>query len=343
MPIWWQDLLEFAKRHVGVETDLEAVLVVVLASLLGSALLVLVALLLRQPQRGRRSSDEKTLTRHGFRRLRQLDAGAFAEIYRTRTQSGAVAALKVLRIGHRRDIHTVRQFMAEGSLLKRIEREARRMKLPAHAAPVRCRSYGLLNGKVPPPIPYIELEYVPGLSLAKRLEGGSRVPAPEVALIVRQTALCLLPAHALGIAHRDISPENLILENGDPRRVRLIDFGVAKFDYSLTLDGSVFGKARYMSPEQCAGEAVDHRSDLYSLGVVMYQMLAGRLPFQSASLVQLLEMHRGQPPPRIPPGFAPPGLVQLVEGLLEKDRARRWPASAKELVSRLDEFMRASR
>jgi serine/threonine-protein kinase len=168
-------------------------------------------------------------------------------------------------------------------------------------------------------------------------------------------------AHELGIVHRDLKPDNVMLveRQGDPDFVKVLDFGIAKVpvdelpsmqpspgsnpDKPLTRVGRIYGTPEYMAPEQAAGEVVDARADLYALGIVLYEMLSGRRPFESESLPQMLAMQLTAKPPRFSekcPSRAIPAKVEaLVFAMLEKDPAVR-PASAKAVREQLEELLR---
>jgi hypothetical protein len=139
------------------------------------------------------------------------------------------------------------------------------------------------------PVPYLVMQYVAGTSLEERLRRGGPLEIKEVLRIGLQTALGLAAAHAQGLVHRDVKPANILLENG-VERVKLTDFGLARTvdDVSVTQSGVVAGRPLYMSPEQARGEAVDHRSDLFSLGSVLYAMCTGRPPFRASSLMAVM-------------------------------------------------------
>jgi serine/threonine protein kinase len=139
-------------------------------------------------------------------------------------------------------------------------------------------------------LPYIVMEFIGGVSLQDKLDGAGSLGLAEVLRIGMQTAAGLAAAHAQGLVHRDVKPANILLENG-VERVKLTDFGLARAvdDASLTQSGVVTGTPQYMSPEQAHGEPVDHRSDLFSLGSVLYTMAAGRPPFRAGSTLAVLK------------------------------------------------------
>jgi tRNA A-37 threonylcarbamoyl transferase component Bud32 len=189
-------------------------------------------------------------------------------------------------------------------------------------------------------LPYIVMQHVDGPNLADyRTAGGGTVATAEAVRIGRELAEGLAAAHDHGLVHRDIKPDNILLE-GSARRVRIIDFGLARelaaADTRLTVDGAVVGTPAYMSPERIGVEEVDAKSDLFGLGVILYELLAGRLPFEGKSMVSILAaIARGTPPAlaELVP-TAPQALTDLVMQLLAHDKADR-PATAAEVARQL--------
>ena len=145
-------------------------------------------------------------------------------------------------------------------------------------------------------LPYLVMPFIPGQSLQERVDRDGPMDLKEVLRIGIQTAQGLESAHAQGLVHRDVKPSNILLENG-VERVKLTDFGLARAvdDASLTQSGVVAGTPQYMSPEQARGEPVDHRSDLFSLGSVIYFMCAGHAPFGSSTPAVLRRVSDEQP------------------------------------------------
>jgi serine/threonine-protein kinase len=193
-------------------------------------------------------------------------------------------------------------------------------------------------------IPYIVMELLEGESLAERLARVGQLPLGQVAEIVRQAARGLAKAHAAGIVHRDVKPDNVFLVDSedDELFVKLLDFGVAKQtvpqSYSVvTATGTILGTPAYMSPEQLLnGKAIDHRTDLWSLGVVAYHALVGELPFSGDTVGALcIAIHRGvfRPPSRARDGLPAP-LDDWMARALATDRGARF-ASAKEMARAL--------
>jgi serine/threonine protein kinase len=186
---------------------------------------------------------------------------------------------------------------------------------------------------------YLAMEFLEGLSLDDWLKKG-RTPTPAQAVrIGRQIALGLVDAHACGLIHRDIKPGNIWLDSRHQGRVKLLDFGLARGDTDevhLTQSGAIVGTPAYMAPEQARGERVDHRADLFSLGVVLYRLTTGRLPFRgdnTMSILTSLALDAPTPPREINANISP-RLAALIERLLSKDREQR-PATAKAVADEL--------
>src|SRR5881296_264575 len=190
-------------------------------------------------------------------------------------------------------------------------------------------------GESPDGLVYFVMAYVDGESLGAKLKRRGRLPPDEARRIMQETADALGAAHAFGIIHRDVKPDNILLE-GSRGRVVVTDFGIAKALSSttggatLTATGVAIGTPHYMSPEQAAGDReIDGRSDIYSLGVVAYQMLAGELPFQAPTVPGILMKHITERAPLITDRRqeVPEDLAACVMRSLEKDPEDRWPTA----------------
>jgi serine/threonine-protein kinase len=186
---------------------------------------------------------------------------------------------------------------------------------------------------------FFVMAYLDGESLADRLRARGALPALEVIGILRDVALALDYAHERGIVHRDIKPENILLDKGTDRAL-VTDFGIARIAEAkpLTATGQVLGTVHYMSPEQVSGEALDGRSDLYSLGVVGFRMLAGRLPFEGEMASAVLVAHVVKAPPslgEVAPNV-PRALASVIQTCLAKQPSARF-ASGRDFVKALDE------
>jgi formylglycine-generating enzyme required for sulfatase activity len=179
---------------------------------------------------------------------------------------------------------------------KRFVREARAAAAVRHENVVHI--YAVEDG----PVPYLVMEFVPGGSLQQYLDRTGPLEVREVLRLGAQIARGLAAAHATGLVHRDIKPANVLLEPGAHPRAKLTDFGIARAadDASTTQSGAVVGTPMYMAPEQAKGERVDHRADLFSLGSVLYTMVAGRPPFRAANSMAVLKRVTDQAPRPIP-------------------------------------------
>jgi serine/threonine protein kinase len=222
---------------------------------------------------------------------------------------------------------------------ERFLREARTAARLSHANIVPIYRADELHGVV-----FFVMAYVDGESLAERLAGGSAVPWLEGAHLLRDVAVALDYAHARGIVHRDVKPENILIERGTGHAL-VYDFGIARLAEAspLTATGQVLGTVHYMSPEQVNGEPLDGRSDLYSLGVVGFRALTGRLPFDSETASAVLVAHVTKQPPKVrdvAPGI-PGAIAAVIDRCLEKDAAARYQTGG-DLARALDDAVRES-
>src|SRR3989475_153777 len=190
-------------------------------------------------------------------------------------------------------------------------------------------------GEGPDGLVYFVMAYVDGESVAAKLKRRGRLPSEEARRIMLETSDALGAAHALGIIHRDVKPDNILLE-GSRGRVVVTDFGIAKAlssttgSVTLTATGVAIGTPHYMSPEQAAGDReIDGRSDIYSLGVVSYQMLTGELPFHAPTVPGILMKHITERAPLVTDKCreCPEDLAACVMRSLEKDPEDRWPTA----------------
>jgi serine/threonine-protein kinase len=213
--------------------------------------------------------------------------------------------------------------------VRRFEREALAMSQLNHPNCVSVTDFGMDHGA-----PYLVMDFIEGQSLRERLGVAHRLPPSRAVVITRQILAGLAHAHAHGIVHRDIKPENILLSpvEGHGEQVRILDFGLAKLrnEASVTT-GLAVGTPGYMSPEQTSGERVDERADVYGTGIILYELLAGRKPFQAESPFEVMRMHREVPPP--PLSVAAPGhrfsseLESVVQRALTKQRERRFASA----------------
>ncbi|QDU38984.1 Serine/threonine-protein kinase PrkC [Maioricimonas rarisocia] len=188
------------------------------------------------------------------------------------------------------------------------------------------------------PLPYLVMEYIPGGTLQARLDRNGPLDVPEVLRIGEQVAAGLAAAHAANLIHRDIKPSNILLAEGSHERAKIADFGLARAvdDASMTTSGMIAGTPMYMAPEQARGETLDHRTDLFSLGSVLYQMASGRPPFRAPNTMAVLKRvceDRPRPLHDVIPEI-PGWLEAIIFRLLEKDREDRYQ-SAQEVADLL--------
>ena len=206
--------------------------------------------------------------------------------------------------------------------LARFRREARAIAALRHPNILTIYDYGEVEG-----IAYIVMEYVPGGTLKARLTG-QPMEWPDVAKLVIPVGRALAYAHSQGIVHRDVKPANILLPR--PDWPLLADFGLVKLAHhqqGITRPGMSIGTPSYLSPEQAAGEDIDHRSDIYGLGIVLYELLTGHIPFEAQSPIDMM-FRRLQEPPAPPRSLNPRITVQLETVILQalaRDKAARHP------------------
>src|SRR5581483_2458349 len=187
---------------------------------------------------------------------------------------------------------------------------------------------------------YIAMEYLPGRSLKQIVRAEAPldpVRAIDLTIQILKAARC---GHRRGVIHRDLKPHNVIVNGED--RAKVTDFGIARAGASdMTETGSIMGTAQYLSPEQAQGRAVSAQSDLYAVGVILYELLTGRVPFEADTAVSIALKHVSEPPtpPRALNPAVPPELEQVVMWALEKDPARR-PQNADAFIAALQEVRR---
>ena len=225
----------------------------------------------------------------------------------------------------------------EPELLNRFQREAKVVAGLRHPNIVQVFDFDTVDGH-----PYIVMEYLSGPTLATYLRNlhqqNQRIPHHHVARLLKGLTAALDYAHELGVVHRDIKPGNILLHSKsgqvDPTGpltkdidVILTDFGLVRITSSAsqTATGQISGTPAYMAPEQARGDKTDHRTDIYSLGVVLYEMLAGRVPFESDSTLSIIYKHINEPPPPIP--SISPAVQNVMNRALAKDPNARYQSS----------------
>ena len=268
-----------------------------------------------------------------YRVLRKLGEGGMGIVLLAEdTHLKRKVALKVMK----------REMSEDPVARQRFLREAQAMAAVTHDHIVTIYQVGVGDGKEPgKDVPFLAMQFLEGETLEMRLIRNQRLPVREAVRVGREIAEGLAAAHSRGLIHRDIKLSNVWLE-APSARVKILDFGLARVSDSklnLSAAGQVLGTPHFMSPEQAAGMEVDHRTDLYSLGCVIYTMLSGELPFDAPSLMAILyKLASEEPPPlqsKVPD--LPPALTQLVHALLAKLPGNR-PESATIVAKRLAEI-----
>jgi serine/threonine-protein kinase PpkA len=251
----------------------------------------------------------------GYNVVHIIGQGGQAQVYLAeREHDGLRVALKVLNRALRNDPVFLERFVREYKLVASLN----------SAFVARIYDQGFSGDH-----PYIAMEFLPSGTLASRIREGLTTRASL--RIAAQIAQALDAIHSRGIVHRDLKPAN-ILFRADGRPV-LVDFGLARdltISSTLTVAGQFLATPRYMSPEQCQGFAVDSRSDLYSLGVVLYEMITGRKIYDGANAAEVINMHVTAPPPRLADLLA--CHQPLLDRLLAKDPAERFQSAAEVLT-----------
>ncbi len=256
-----------------------------------------------------------------YRIVTELGSGAMGQVYFAEHMvMGRRAAIKVIR----------EELSSNADMVQRFVNEARSVNRIGHPNIVEITDFGELDKRY-----YIMMEMLEGETLEERLERVQHLDEASALHIAMQVADALGAAHELGVVHRDLKPENIFLTRRGGRNdfVKVLDFGIAKLTTQLTptdatIPGMILGTPHYMSPEQCYGDSqLDHRSDVYSLGIVLYRMLTGRLPFEGATLQRLLLAQIGETPP--PPRDLNSEVTERTQGIilrtLEKNREHRFP------------------
>ncbi len=258
-----------------------------------------------------------------YRVVGPLGRGGMGGVYEVEDERGGRLALKAPLV----------DVTPGGDVTRRFAREANALRLLDHPNLVAAVDVFVEAGAL-----FLVMEKVVGRTL------GHAARAPRQALVlVRQMLDGIGHAHGLGIVHRDLKPENTILvDMGGWDRIKIIDFGLVKLvgdaaqafgAAALTRTGLVFGTPAYIAPEQALGRMVDARVDLYAVGVMLFEMLAGRLPFDDPDPMVMMRLHAKVAPPRLEAmvagaAWCTPAVISLVDGALHKDPAQRFPSAA---------------
>jgi serine/threonine protein kinase len=257
-----------------------------------------------------------------------IGKGGVGTVYRAaRLLIGDHVAIKVLHGNQVSALHEAERFQREAQAAARLK----------HPNAVSIYDFGISTDG----LQYLVMELVEGQSLRQMIKSQGSFSPSSAAEIIAQVASALDEAHRQNIIHRDVKPDNIIINSTHiGLRVKVLDFGIAKLrdqaESNLTQTGSVVGTPHYMSPEQCMGEEIDSRSDIYSLGIVLYEMLCGVVPFNSPASTAVVVQHVTQPPPslRAINPHVPPAIEAVVLHALEKRREDR-PQTADELSKEL--------
>ena len=259
-----------------------------------------------------------------YRLLESLGHGGMGSVFRAeRLHIGDEVAVKLLH----------RDLVRERQALERFRREAQTAARIRHPNVVSIHDFN--DGASEATEAYIVMELVRGMSLGDLLRRDGRLSPQRAVRLMRDICAGVGVAHRQGLLHRDLKPDNVIVappsHEGDQETAKVVDFGLAKVRdvagaTALTQTGTVIGTLCYMSPEQCSGEELDARADVYSLGAMFYEMLTGSPPFRANNLTALIAKHLHEPPPPFPKSLEiSPALESVCLRALAKDRNRRQP------------------
>ncbi|MEW6733839.1 MAG: protein kinase [Acidobacteriota bacterium] len=268
-----------------------------------------------------------------FRIKALLGRGNVGVVYRaTDVRDSRQVALKIIKFD-----------LAEQGLQTRFDREANVVAQIQHPNAVTIHEYGSLNTGGG----YFAMEFIEGMSLRDLLKNSRTLPLDQALSITKQIASAVSAAHKVGVIHRDLKPENVMLPASATGYVKVTDFGLAKLKEgvgqskaNLTSAGEVMGTPCYMSPEQCLGTGVDERTDIYALGIILFEMLAGKPPFEG-NFFSVLRMHMSKPLPSIREFAAnvPKVVEDFINELLNKEKDQR-PRSIDEVLDKIEQMQK---
>jgi tetratricopeptide (TPR) repeat protein/predicted Ser/Thr protein kinase len=255
--------------------------------------------------------------------VRQLGEGGMGEVYLAQDRElNRDVALKVIRI----------DLAQHPQILERFRREIQLSSKVTHKHVLRVYDLGEAAG-----VKFLTMEYIDGYDLASLLRREGKLPIPRALTIFRQICEGLAAAHDEGVIHRDLKPQNILIDRNG--RVAIADFGLAKSfeQVSLTEAGKVIGTPHYMSPEQVKGVALDHRTDIYSLGIILFEMLTGKLPFTGSSPFEVMMQRVNRPSPVASDHNPqiPPYVIKVLQRCMERDPNLRYQ-SATEILRDLE-------
>ncbi|MGB3049679.1 MAG: serine/threonine-protein kinase [Polyangiales bacterium] len=274
-----------------------------------------------------------------FRIVEKIGKGGMGAVYRAeQPDMNRYVAIKIL---HSR-------YLTRSDLVSRFRREARAMSQLSHPNTARVFLYGQLDDGAC----YFVMEHLVGQNLAQMVRAEGAMKPKRAVRIMTQVCGALEEAHQAGIIHRDLKPENIFVtsQGGIRDFPKVLDFGLAKVterqmrpgSMVLTQQGMVFGTPEFMSPEQAHGNTLDARSDIYSLGVILYELLTGKLPFDAKQPIEYIQLHVNATPipfsQRLPDARFPPGLEEVVMAALAKKPKERY-ASAAEFAAALESVL----
>lgn len=247
-----------------------------------------------------------------YRLLKEIGKGGMGEVYLARNEeTGQEVALKILPSELTRNAQYVERFRREATAVAKLE----------HPHIIKVYEIDEQDG-----VHFFSMEYLGGVTLRSFIDQSGRIPVPEAVAIITDIAGALEFAHSRGIIHRDVKPDNIIAHESGA--FKIMDFGIARMEEGtqLTVTGSIMGTPDYMSPEQASGKKVDLRADIYSLGIVFYEMVTGKLPFNGETAVEVLQMHLKQVPesPKTINPNIPGKLASVINKMIEKQPSDRY-------------------